>query len=842
MEKFVIIDGNSLINRAFYALPPLRTSDGVNCNAVYGFCNIFAKILIDVKPKYVCVAFDAGRHTFRNDIYDQYKANRKGMPDELALQMPILKNVLRIMGVKILEQVGIEADDIIGTLSRKFEDLNNIIVTGDRDALQLINANTEVWLTKQGITKIDVMNETTFPEAWGGMEPKQIVDLKALMGDSSDNIPGVTGVGEKTAMDLIARFQSIDNLYSKIDEINGKLQQKLIDDKKMCYLSYDLATIRCNENIDINKEDILVKFPWGKEVFEEFNRLEFRSLVKKSELFSISEEEDEESSINLQTVDFYSVENLLKKYSKMDKMAICITDNAVHFGFDKTENFVIDLLGVSPEMVVDKLRSIFEDESKEILAYGLKTVYKFLDICKINLRAKVYDVALAVYLCNSNLKEDKPEILLEHYKINTNCKASGLFYVWEDAEQGLRNKGLVDLYLNLELPLVKILYKMEQAGVNINLDFLRILEPKYRQEIEEIRQRVVRLAGEEFNLNSPKQLGVILFEKLRLNDFKNSKHSTSVEVLESLKYEHPIIDEILRYRTVMKLYSTYIEGIRQYVQSDGKVHTKFNQTMTVTGRLSSNEPNLQNIPVRTEEGKELRKLFVASKGCKLVSADYSQIELRLLAHFSEDPVLVEAYRTGKDIHATTASQIFGVPIEEVTPQQRRSAKAVNFGIIYGISPFGLASSLGISSAQAKDYIERYFYIYPTIKEFLNSSVQEYRQNNRVTTLFGRIRNFDNIVQTARDMRFGERAAMNMPLQGTASDIIKLAMLRVDEKITQKNLKAKLILQIHDELIFDVPEEEVDEVVQIVRECMENVVKLLVPLTVEIGVGNSWYDI
>ena len=839
MEKFIIIDGNSLINRAYYALPPLRDSQGRNCNAVYGFVNILTKLIMEETPKYLCVTFDAGRKTFRNEMYAEYKATRKGMPEDLALQMPILKDLLKTMGIFIIEKLGIEADDLIGTLTKKFNDVQNFILTGDRDSLQLINQNTSVCLTKHGISEIALMNEQTLFEEWG-LEPYQIIELKALMGDASDNIPGVAGVGEKTALDLLKTYKNVDNLYANIDEIKGKLREKLEVNKQMCYLSRALATIKCDVEIDVTKDELVYPFPWGKEVFDYFQKLEFRSLTRRTDIFDFTHKQ--EINVVNKSLDLDAFSAIINSQKNSDIFGFDIYNNELHFAFDKNNNYVVDMVCIDKIKVFDILKIFFENSEKNILTYNLKQLYKICDLYNINLKAKAYDVPLATYLINSNIKEDAPAPMLDYYGLPNGYLGTGIISAWEIAKSRLEEEKLTKLYLDIELPLVRVLYDMEKTGVIIDRQLLHNLAPKYRLEMQEITQRVYMLAGEEFNLNSPKQLATILFDKLHLPDANNKKHSTGVEVLQSLLPYHAIIEEILRYRKIAKLYQTYIEGLNQCIGPDGRIHTQFNQTITVTGRLSSNNPNLQNIPVRSEEGKELRKLFIASPGNVLVSADYSQIELRLLAHFSKDPVLLKAYEDGQDIHGATAASIFGVPIDKVTDTQRRTAKAVNFGIIYGISPYGLSQGLGISQKEAKEYIDRYFVIYPTIKQFLDSSVEEYKKTNQVTTLFGRIRKFDNVVPKSRDSRFSERAAMNMPLQGTASDIIKIAMLNVYNELKRRGLKSKLILQIHDELILDVPQNEVDEIVEIVRDKMENVIKLNVPLTVEIDVGKSWFDV
>lgn len=840
MAKFLIIDGNSLINRSFYALPYLKTRDDRYCGGVFGFVNILARVITDYHPEYMCVAFDAGKHTFRNDLYADYKGTRKGMPDELAMQMPMLKDLLQKMGIFIIEKLGIEADDIIGTLANRFENTKNIIMTGDRDCLQLINDHTEVWLTKHGISEIVEMNERHLKEEWG-LEPSQIIDLKALMGDSSDNIPGVPSVGEKTAKNLLAQYGTIDNIYANIDNISGKLGEKLRENKDLCYLSYDLATIRTKCDVACDLEDCKYTFPWNNEVYKIFQEYEFRSLLKRKDLFSGNSAKVEEDEPNIEVAP-NEIKDLVQKNINSSVFSLVFEGDFLHFAFDEKQNYVANIFNTNPIALLSEFKPFLENKQKLLYAFDLKKIYHLCDFANITLQASAVDVPLAIYLVNSNKKGDEPAPLLGYLGLNEHAYATGMIKAWGIAQNQLEQKEIMKLYTEMELPLVRVLFEMEKAGITINTAVLNELAPKYRAEMDQITQKIYSFAGMEFNLNSPKQLGEVLFDKLKLSDKGNKKHSTAVDILESLRSENPIIDEILRYRTIMKINSTYIEGMRQFIKPDGKIHTVFNQTTAVTGRLSSNEPNLQNIPVRTEEGKELRKMFIASKGCKLVSADYSQIELRLLAHYSGDPVLCNAYNTHQDIHRATASQIFGVPLEMVTDQMRRSAKAVNFGIIYGISPFGLAQNLGIPQYEAREYIERYFQTYPTIKQFLDSSVEKYKEKGYVTTLFGRIRNFDNVAPKVHDAKFSERAAMNMPLQGTASDIIKIAMLNVDRALHEQNLKAKLILQIHDELIVDTPEDEVEKVVNILHTQMENVIKLRVPLEVDVEVGDSWYDI
>lgn len=834
MKDLVIIDGNSLVNRAFYALPLLATSTGKIYNAVYGFCNILIKLITEDKPDFIVVAFDAAKKTFRNEMFKDYKGTRKGMPEELAVQMPVLKDVLKKMNIKTVEKVGIEADDIIGTLSRRFDDVHSIIVTGDRDSLQLINSHTDVWLTKHGISQILELNERQLKEEFG-LYPYQIVDLKSLMGDASDNIPGVRGIGEKTAMNLLNTYDTMPNVYAHIDEINGKTREKLIEGKEMAELSYKLATIVTDCDFDCKLEDCTYDFPFSQEVKRAFDEYEFRSLVKREELFNIdaSATQLRANEVELNTTQLGSLLNS----TNLDKLSFYTKDKRAWLALDKNTQYVFD----ADQQNMQTLKPTLEDKSILKIFYNKKATMHFLDDFDIKPKNSV-DVSLGVYLINSNIREDDPKYTLDYVGLSGDTIATSLIEAWDYLTKTLPQKGMEKLYNQIELPLVDVLYDMECTGINIDSAVLDELRPMYADEAKRIEQQIYDLAGCEFNISSPKRLGEILFDELKLNDYDNKKHSTAVEKLQLIVNDHPIVDLILRYRKITKIVSTYIDGMKVWIKPDNKIHTTFNQALTVTGRLSSTEPNLQNLPIRSEEGKELRKMFVPSSPQNvLVSADYSQIELRLLAHYSNDPVLLDAYKTGRDIHSATASQIFGVPLEQVTPLQRRTAKAVNFGIIYGISPFGLARNLGISQKVAKEYIDKYFETYPTIKEFMNHSVEEAQQKGFVSTMFGRIRNIDLHVENKQTLAFNERAAMNMPLQGTASDIIKLAMINIFNEIKKRNLKTKMLLQIHDELIFDTPKDELDEVLTLVREQMENVVQLNVPLTVSISYGKNLYE-
>lgn len=835
MNKVVIIDGNSLVNRAYFALPPLATSKGKIYNAVYGFVNILTRLITEYQPSHLVVAFDAGRKNFRHEMYAEYKGTRKGMPPELAEQMQPLKDCLKAMNIKIVEQPGIEADDIIGTLSKRFT-LPCVIVTGDKDCLQLINDKNEVWLTKHGISDIVSMNERHLREEMN-LTPSQVIDLKGLMGDASDNIPGVAGVGEKTAKNLLELYSTVEGVYENIDNISGKLKEKLQADKEMAFLSKKLATIVLDANFECEQNDCVINNPFNENVFEMFKEFEFTSLLKRKDLFlNLNIETEPEVEKNI--IEPQSVAEFLEILSKqkVSNIAFLQNENEIQFAIDNETNYVFK------DYLLSDFKAIFEDAKLEKIVHCKKKLQKELETYNCALLGKCFDVSLAVYLLNCNVKNEDIKRAFDYLGL-MQVDVSNLFKAKNICEEQLKEKQLNDLYYNIELPLEDVLFDMEKVGVKIDVNTLENLADLYSDELNNLTQKIYEQAGEEFNINSPKKLGEILFEKLKLSDKGNKKRSTAVDKLELLYGTHPIVELILRYRTVAKLLSTYIDGLKPYIHNDNTIHTTFNQTLTVTGRLSSNEPNLQNIPVRTDEGKQLRRMFVAlDDNSVLLSADYSQIELRLLAHYSVDANLVKAYTSGQDIHTATASQIFGVDIENVTKEQRRAAKAVNFGIIYGISPYGLAKNIGISANDAKIYIDRYFETYPTIKNFLTNSIDMAKQKGYVTTLFGRRREINEVYsENHNQAMFGERAAMNMPLQGTASDIIKLAMVKLYNKLNNLGLKTKMILQVHDELIFNVPKNELDIVKQLVKEYMENVVQLNVPLEVEIKIGKNWYE-
>ncbi len=849
-DKFVIIDGNSLINRAFYALPQLANAEGVISNGVFGFATILVKIITEIKPKYICVALDYGKHTFRTDMYAEYKGTRKGTPEELKSQFPILRDMLSAMGIQHIEKEGIEADDIIGTLTRRF-DTENIVVTGDKDSFQLINDNTWVMFTKRGVTETINYDQAQLFNDYG-LKPFQIVELKSLMGDSSDNIPGVSGVGEKTALSLLYKYETLDNVYNYIDEITGKLKEKLVNSKEMAYLSHALATIDTNCDFECTLEDCEYQFPFNEEVLKFFKRYQFNSLLKKSNLFEESQPKtfEYEKSIEQYNIDSLDiVQQISNEIKKEKKIYLNLSGGVSIFVNNREYNLSekVDLLTPTIECadLFNGLKEVFEDETIEKCVFDYKSILHTLKKYNVGLNNVSFDVYLARYLINNNNKSNISfEDLLIENNLNLNYRAYNLKSLEEMYVDNLNQLKLTNLYNDIELPLTKVLYNMEIVGFKIDQDVLYQLDSKFDTELKQVSNEIYDLADCEFNLNSPKQLGEVLFDKMNLYHGNNKKKSTGIDVLNSLKNDHPIIEKIIRYRQISKLYSTYIKSFEELINKDtGKIYTTFNQTLTSTGRLSSSDPNLQNIPVRSEEGKELRKMFVPSTSDGyIVSADYSQIELRLLASFCGDEKLIEAFRRGDDIHALTASHVFGVDLKDVTSQMRRDAKAINFGIIYGISDYGLSQNIGSTRKAAKEYIDTYFLKYPLVKKYMDDNVEYCKKNGYIKTYFGRIRFIPEINNSNYNIRqLGERCAMNMPLQGSASDIIKLAMIRVYNRMKDENLQSKLILQIHDELIVDCVKSELEKVTTILKEEMENVVDLKVKLEVNVSYGKDWYE-
>ena len=854
MDSLVLIDGNSLINRAFYATPLLTTSDGTPTNAVYAFVNMLIKLISDVKPRYMLVAFDRKEPTFRHKMYAEYKGTRKPMPKELRPQIDLLKGVLDTLGIARYEQAGIEADDILGTLSRMFN-VYSVIVTGDKDSFQLVNKQTEVLFTKRGISDVEIYNNDNFTEKTG-ITPPQIIDLKSLMGDNSDNIPGVSGVGEKTALNLVQTYGTLENLYEHTSELKGKLKERIETSKEIAELSKTLATIDTKVNIPLTLDKLEYKFPFPAEVKDLFIKLEFKNLLKKESAFYTEKNvtDNNGDAANPTVGNFYKLKSgdKLPAFDNNKKIAIVyegdisVSDGKNEYLLKIPENFFEE--GISFEECVTLLKPIFADENRNIILWSKKAFKTQFIKEGIIFNAHIDDISIQKYLADFSGKDESVFDAINDYGLDINRPASSLYAVSEIVGDKLKNEGLIDLYKDLELPLNDVLFDMEQAGFKIDRDALLQMSVEFEKRLSALSSEIISLAGEDFNINSTKQLGVILFEKLGLKTKKRNKtktgYSTSADILESMNGEHPIIPALLEYRRVQKIYSTYVKGFEPLIdKKTGLVHTCFNQTLTTTGRLSSKEPNLQNIPIRDKEGKEIRKLFISSfDGGKIAGADYSQIELRLLAHFSGCKPLIETFNNNGDIHALTASQVFDVPLNEVTKEMRQSAKAVNFGIIYGISDYGLAEQLKISPKKAGEYIKKYFEMYPSVKEYMDKNVAFARENGYVKTLLGRKRYIKEINSSNYNLRsFGERAAMNMPLQGTAADIIKIAMVKVADKMKEMNLKSKLILQVHDELIVDAHPDEVDTVLTILKEQMQSAVSLSVPLIVETECGKRWFD-
>ena len=847
MEKLVLIDGNSLINRAFYAMPPLSTKDGVPTNAVYGFMNMFFKMLGDINPSFVAVAFDLKAPTFRHKLFKDYKGTRKPMPDDLRPQIPLLKEVLNLMGVKTIELEGYEADDIIGTMAKN-TDIKTIIFTGDKDSFQLVDEQTEVRFTKRGITDVEIYNNQNFFEKTR-LNPSQIIELKALMGDSSDNIPGVSGIGEKTALNLLAQFSSLDGIYENIDSLKGKTREKIERGKESAYLSRTLATIDTNAPIDCDLQKIVMPKTFSMQVKKKFIELEFRTLASK-DIFESKEEKIQEEK--KETI-IYEVKNLSELEQIIGKeVCLYIGKNSISIATANAEyqvKYRLTLLdeGFDLTEILEKIKGIFNQEQKLIVFSKKETRLFMQKNTNITLSSPVEDISILKYLADYTGGGENAEQVIESYGEDLNAPALSLYNIYITLKEKLKELQAEKLYYDLELPLADVLFEMEVSGFKVKKEQLFAIGEEFKKKLKQKEDIIKQLSGEsDININSPLQLGELLFNKLKIGKGKKTKrgYSTSAEVLESLEDAHPIVKEILEYRHIQKLNSTYIEGLKPLIDvNTGLINTSFNQTVTSTGRLSSKEPNLQNIPVRDEEGKLLRKFFVPKDENRvLISADYSQIELRLLAAFSGCKALIEGYKKGIDIHKITASKVFGVPLENVTEAQRSSAKAVNFGIIYGISEYGLAKNIKVSPAQARKYIDSYFEEYKEVKNYMEENVAKAKEKGYAITILGRRRYIRELSSSNFNVRqFGERAAMNMPLQGSSADIIKLAMLGVSKRLKQENLKSQLILQVHDELIIDAYEQEKERVKQILVEEMEGAVKLSVDLTVSVGEGKTWFD-
>lgn len=864
MKKLLILDSNSILNRAFYGVRYLSAKDGTPTNAIYGFLNILLKLIKEQEPDYICAAFDVKAPTFRHKQYEGYKAQRKPMPEGLAAQMPLAKDVLRAMGVTILEKEGYEADDIIGTVARLCEEseISCFIATGDKDDLQLASDKTKVILTvtKSGYNETIIYDDKAVKEKYH-VTPTEFIDVKALMGDPSDNIPGVKGVGEKTAMSLIEKHHSIEYIYENIDGIGlkGAMLQKMKDGREMAFMSKELATINRNTPIEFNAEECVFDgFENNCELYEILKRLELNSIIKKLDLSggdNVKENEDIFKDFSYQVGD--------KNMISGDKVTVVLD-------FDG-DNISSAAVGAGNNAVVlneqDDIKELLEDDSIAKVMFDVKEA-----IVKLNGRIDIKnisdDTAIAAYLVDPAKNEytieklaseyfgtviEKPEVkqlsLLDDVETDRSeylakC-AVALGVLNERICDKIKENGQEKLYHEVELPLVTVLAHLEINGFLVDDNQLKEFADKLGEKIDALTNEIYMLAGEEFNINSPKQLGVILFEKLELKPVKKTKtgYATNADVLEKLRDKHPIVNFIMEYRQLAKLKSTYCDGLRAVVNPNThRIHSVFTQTVTVTGRLSSTEPNLQNIPTRTELGREIRKMFVAKEDYVLVDADYSQIELRVLAHIANDETMINAFRNNEDIHAVTASQVLGIPLEDVTKEQRSSAKAVNFGIVYGIGEFSLAQDLHISVKEAKAYIESYLEKYHGVRNYMESIKEQAKKDGYVKTMLNRIRYIPELKSPNYNIRqFGERVALNTPIQGTAADIIKLAMVRVDNRLINEGLKSKLILQVHDELIVEAHKDEVDKVKQILSEEMQGAMELNVPLKVDMSTGHSWYD-
>ena len=879
MNKLLLIDGNSIINRAFYGImgnKMLMTEDGTYTNAVYGFLSILFKELEDIKPEYLVVAFDLKAPTHRHKMYDKYKANRHGMPEELAMQMPILKETLKAMNVCIIEKEGYEADDILGTLAKwgQKEELEVTVLTGDRDSFQLIDKNIKVRIprTKMGKTETEDYTVEKIEEEYG-LEPLDLIEVKGLMGDASDNIPGVPGVGEKTALNLIKQYKSIDEVYNHIDEQKGKLKEKLSENKDLAYLSRTLGTIDINAPIEKDLNVFQIE-EWNKpEVLEIFKRLKFNRFIDR---FALQDNVGGTSLSEPQINTEIEHEKIVDK-TKLAELKQEIQENKVMYYYLTEEKFIIYSPKTNKCFSIENIqdfKDIFED--KNILKCSYKQKEEFIILWNKGIEAKnlMFDIAIAGYILNSNINKYTIEYLANEYinfdiaeylsntekteaeqitlfdnteepkEDKTYIYAYTIYKLYNVLTQKMEEAGSIDLFNKIEMPLTEVLASMQYEGIYIDKQELLDFGKELQEKIDILTQEIYELTGEEFNINSTKQLGEILFEKLKLTVKKKTKtgYSTDVDVLEKIKYEHPVIEKILEYRQLQKLNSTYVEGLIPYIDETGRIHSKFHQTVTTTGRISSTDPNLQNIPTRMELGRKLRKVFKPEQGCIFVDADYSQIELRVLAHISEDKNMIEAFCNNEDIHAQAASKVFNIPLEEVTKEERTKAKAVNFGIVYGISEFGLGEQLGVPRKKAKEYIEQYLDKYSGIKEFMTNIVEETKEKGYVETLYHRRRYVPELKSNNYMVRqFGGRVAMNTPIQGTAADIMKIAMINVYNKLKENNLKSKLIVQVHDEILVETLESEKEQVKQIVKEEMENVIKLKVPLLAEVEEGYNWYE-
>lgn len=886
-DRLMIIDGNSLLHRAFYALPLLKTKDGVYTNGVYGFLTMLYKIQEEYSVDYICVAFDKKGPTFRHETFEQYKANRESTPNELALQFPILKEILKAMNIHQIELESYEADDIAGTLSKIGEEkgMEIMLVTGDRDYLQLSSDNTKVLLTKKGITELEEYDRDKIIEEYG-ITPEQLIDLKGLMGDKSDNIPGVPGIGEKTGIKLLKQFGTIENIYDNIEEVKGKkIKESLIEHKNIAFLSKELGEIIRNVPIQFSMEELKVEEPNWDKLVELYQMFELNSLLSKIPDEKLKNQEESSYEVKYKKIIGNNFNDIIQEIKNSHSFGFKFLFEDEHYIYSPILGVGIKIEGNLPYYIdfsendinifVNTFKKYFE--SKEIEKYGHMIKADVVGLLRLNIYISniQFDTMIGGYILNPaqsnysinqlskeylNISYIEEEELLGKGKNKKTYKDLTLetrgeyvstvldlvYRVKEPIREKIKEQEMEHLYYNVELPLTEVLAEMEFNGFKVDLDILNQLGDEFDSKIHNLTEEIYELAGEEFNINSPKQLGEILFNKLKLPVIKRTKtgYSTDVEVLDKLRGQHDIIEKILKYRQLVKLKSTYIDGLINLVdEKTNKIHSSFNQTVTNTGRISSTEPNLQNIPIKTEEGRKIRKAFVPqSKDYVLVDGDYSQIELRVLAHISKDPKLMEAFFHDEDIHTKTASEVFGIPKDEVTPLMRNRAKAVNFGIVYGISDYGLSRDLNISRKEAREYIDNYLKNYKMVDKYMKDIIEIGKKKGYVETILNRRRYIPELKSRNFNVRsFGERVAMNTPIQGSAADIIKVAMVGVHKELKNRNLKSKLILQVHDELIIETHKDEIEEVIQLMQDIMENSIILDVPLKVEISVGDNWYE-
>ncbi len=899
MERLVIIDGNSIMNRAFYGImgnKMLMTDEGTYTNAIYGFLSIMFKIIEDLNPNYMAVAFDLKAPTARHKAYEGYKATRKGMPNELAEQMPIIKEILKYMNITVIEKEGYEADDILGTLSKYGEEngLEVTILSGDRDTFQLATDKVTIRIprTKMGKTEVEDFNKSKIQEIYG-IEPKQLIEVKGLQGDTSDNIPGVPGIGEKTALNIIKKYETIDNLYEKLEngqtDLKGKVKENIENNKDLAMMSKFLGTINLEVPIEENIENLKV-LPWNNEkVYEIFKKLKFNRYIERFNLEGTIQENKAGKLEDLFEIVQTTLKDIKKEIIENKKIIYyfetentqnndIINKSIKYISIYDDKNDRVYYVNIS-EQDIPILKEIFEDSSVKKYGYKTSEDYILLKQLGINLNSLVYDAEIAAYdLDPTDSKHLLKDLSIKYLNLDIDeyIKKMGikdeeqinLFEQTENSEnkydqtliamyayvigklinvtiENLEKDNELVLFNTIEMPLVEVLAEMQYKGMYVDKQELENFGLELKEKIDELKNEIYELSGEEFNINSPKQLGELLFDKLKLPVYKKTKsgYSTDVDVLERLKPEHPIIEKILEYRTLAKLNSTYIEGLKPYINNKtGRIHSYFHQTITATGRISSTEPNLQNIPTRIELGKRLRKVFKPADGYVFIDADYSQIELRVLAHISKDTNMIQAFLNNEDIHKQAASKVFNIPIDEVTKEQRSQAKAVNFGIVYGISDFGLAEQLGVSRKLAKTYITQYLDKYNGIQEFMDTIVEKAKNQGYVETLFNRRRYIPELKSNSYVVRqFGTRVAMNTPIQGTAADIMKIAMITTYNELKNRKLKSKIILQVHDELMIEAAIEEKEEVEKILKESMENAIKLEVPLIAETSTADNWYD-